>query len=49
MEHNDPPLCREIFDHTQAPRKPEIQPNGMGNDIRRKTGAAIQIELGHAA
>lgn len=47
---DDATSCRHILDHPQAERKPEIEPNGTGNHLRRKSVATIITgKSGHAA
>lgn len=44
--------CHQILDHPQAQRKSEIQPNGMGYHLRRKSVTTIKRitgRSGHAA
>ncbi|NRP76128.1 hypothetical protein ILFOPFJJ_07052 [Ensifer psoraleae] len=36
MRDDDATSCQHILDHPQAERKPEIEPNGMGNHLRRR-------------
>jgi len=44
----DPPLEQQFFDQPQAERKSKIQPNGMGDDLRRKAVAFVaDRRLGH--
>ena len=33
--------CNQILDHAKAQRKPEIEPDRMGDNVDRKTVAAI--------
>jgi hypothetical protein len=39
--HNDAPLEQHLLDEPQAQRKPEIQPDRMGDDLRRKAMALV--------
>lgn len=44
----DDALCgKQILDHPQAERKPEIYPNRIGYDIGRKAMAVLQAGGGH--
>ena len=36
MRDDDASRCQHILDHAQAERKPEMEPYGMGNHLRRK-------------
>ena len=42
MADDDPPRRQKVFDHSQAERKSELEPNGVGDDLRRKAMAAIK-------
>ena len=42
LRHANPARRQHFLDHTKAQRKPEIQPNGIADDFRRKAMAAIQ-------
>ncbi len=42
MRDDDATRCQQILDHPQAQRKPEIEPNGMGNHLRWKSMATIK-------
>lgn len=39
--------CQQVFNHSQAEGKPEIQPNRMGNHISGKSVAAIKSITGN--
>ena len=43
VRDGDPPLEQQFFDQPQAERKSKIQPNGMGDDLRRKAVAFVAI------
>ncbi len=45
VRHNDPTLGQQIFDHAQALRKAEIQPDRMSDHVRWKTVTAIDGRL----
>src|SRR4029077_18674942 len=46
VRHANPARRQHFLDHTKAQRKPEIQPNGIADDFRRKAMAAIQRVTG---
>ena len=51
MRDDDATGCQHILDHAQAERKPEIEPNGVGNHFRWKPVATIEritCRSGHA-
>jgi hypothetical protein len=41
MRDNDPTGSQQVLDHSQAERKPKIEPYGVGDDLGRKAMAAI--------
>jgi hypothetical protein len=48
MRNDDPSRRQHVLDHAQAERKPEIQPNGMGDDFGGKTMASVKrISVSH--
>jgi len=46
--HNDAALEQHLLNQPQAQRKPEVQPDRMGDDLRRKAMAFVADGLGHA-
>lgn len=42
MRDDGAPRCQQILNHPQAERKPEIQPNVMGDNFRWKSVAMIK-------
>jgi hypothetical protein len=48
IRHDDAPLEQHLLDRAQAQRKPEIQPDRMGDDLRRKAMAFVADRLAHA-
>jgi len=51
VRNDDPTRRQQIFDHAQAERKTNIEPNGVGNHFSWKPMAAIKAitsDLGHA-
>ena len=46
VRYANPARRQHFLDHTKAQRKPEIQPNGIADDFRRKAMAAIQRVTG---
>jgi hypothetical protein len=52
MRDDDPTSCQHILDHSQTERKPDIELNGMGNHVSRKSVATIKRitgKSGHTA
>jgi len=52
VRDDDTAGCQHILDHSEAERKPEIEPYGMGNHLRRKPVTTIEritCRSGHAA
>ena len=46
---DDATLEQHLLDEPEAQRKPEVQPNSMGDDLGRKAVALVADGLGHAA
>ena len=42
VAHGNATLCDHLLDHAKAQGKPEIEPNGVADDLRRKAVAAIE-------
>jgi hypothetical protein len=42
VAHGNATLRDHLLDHAKAQGKPEIEPNGMAYDLRRKAVAAIE-------
>ena len=38
---DDPPLCQEIFDISEAQAEAVVEPNGMADDLRREPVSAV--------
>jgi len=49
MADDNPPCRQKVLDHSQAEGKSEMEPNGVGDDLRREAMAAIKgtLRLGH--
>ncbi|WP_312862252.1 hypothetical protein, partial [Rhizobium sp. P32RR-XVIII] len=47
MGDDNPTRGQQILDHSQAERKPEIQPDRMGNHLSGKSVAAIKWVTGN--
>ncbi len=47
VRHDDPTRRQQILNHSQAERKLEVQPNRIGNHVRRETVAAIEVSVRH--
>jgi hypothetical protein len=48
VRDNDAALEQHLLDQSQAQRKPEVQPDRMGDDLRRKAMAFVADRLAHA-
>jgi hypothetical protein len=46
--HDDAALEQHLLDQPQAQRKPEVQPDRIGDDLRRKAMAFVADRLAHA-
>src|SRR5580692_5417011 len=44
--HANPARCQHFFDHAKAQGKPEIEPNSMADDLRRKAMALVERVAG---
>jgi hypothetical protein len=42
MRNHDPSRREQVLDHSEAERKPEIEPHGVGNDFSGTAMAAIE-------
>jgi len=41
VSDDDPPLCQEIFDISEAQAEAVVEPNGMADDLRREPVSAV--------